>query len=359
MIILFWFYFECVVKFQVVLCECILIFDGGMGIMLQGYQLDELVFCGECFVGGYDSMYMYDYFGVCDLKGNNDLFMLIQLDIICGVYIVYLEVGVDLVEINIFNFICISQVDYYFEYFVYEFNCVGVVLVCVVCDVMEVKMLYKLCFVIGVFGFISCIVLLLLDVNDLGFCNVSFEEFVVNYIELVCGLIDGGVDLIMVEMIFDMFNVKVVLFVLVELFCECGGWLLVMIFGIIIDCFGCIFLGQIVEVFYYLVQYVCLLLVGLNCVFGVVDLWLYIQILVCVVDGYVSIYLNVGLFNVFGEYDEMFEQMVSVICGFVWDGLLNLVGGCCGIMLVYISVIVEVVKDCVLCVLFLLDEVVV
>lgn len=260
MFVLFWLYFDCVNVLFDVLCEWILIIDGVMGMMIQCYGLQEQDYCGECFVGGYDYVYGFgcDYvvFEGYDLKGNNDLLLLICLQIVVDIYIVYLLVGVDLVEINMFNVILVSQVDYYLEYLVYELNKVGVVVVCVCCDVVEVIMLDKLCFVIGVIGFISCIVLISLDVNDFGFCNISFDELCDIYCEVIEGLIDGGVDIFMVEIIFDMFNVKVVLYVLEEVFDVCGVWLLVMIFGIIIDVFGCILFGQIVEVFYVLFVYV-------------------------------------------------------------------------------------------------------
>lgn len=300
--------------------------------MIQSYKLEEVDYCGECFV---------DW--LSDVKGNNDFLLLSCLDVIQVIEKVYFDVGVDIFEINIFNVIQVFQVDYGMQLLVYEFNVEGVCLVCQVVDVKIVEILDKLCFVVGVFGLISCICLIFLDVNNFGYCNVIFDELVENYVEVICGLIEGGVDLILIEIIFDIFNVKVVIFVVQGVFEEFGVELLIMIFGIIIDVFGCILLGQIIEVFWNLVWYVWLILVGLNCVFGVKELWLYIEELLIKVDIYVLVYFNVGLLNVFGEYDELLVEMVVVVEEFVVVGFFNIVGGCCGIILVYIEVIVKVV----------------
>lgn len=267
--------------------------------MIQGYCLSEQDFCGECFV---------DW--LCDLKGNNDLLVFSKFEVICEIYDVYFEVGVDIIEINIFNLMIIVMVDYQMEFLLVEINFVVVKLVCVSVDVWMVCMLEKLCYVVGVFGLINCIVFILFDVNDLVFCNIIFDQLVVVYCEFIWVLVEGGVDLILIEMVFDILNVKVVIYVVKEELEVLGVDLLLMIFGIIIDVFGCMFFGQIIEVFYNLLCYVEVLLFGLNCVFGLDELWQYVQELLCIVECYVIVYLNVGFFNVFGEYDLDVDIMV-------------------------------------------------
>lgn len=177
------------------------------------------------------------------MKGNNDIFCFIQFKIIEDIYCEYFVVGVDIIEINIFNFISILQVDYVIEVYVYELNKVVVVIVWCVIDFFLQQNFEWLCFVVGVIGLFNKILLLLLDVNDFGYCVVIFDEVVVFYSEQINGFFDGGVDLLFVEIIFDIFNVKVVFFVIEIIFVECGQCWFIIIFGIIIDVSGCIFLG--------------------------------------------------------------------------------------------------------------------
>ncbi|MGN6382815.1 MAG: homocysteine S-methyltransferase family protein [Dyella sp.] len=341
-----WLHPERVAKLQAALRARILILDGGMGTMLQGHQLDETAFRGERFADGHDASHTHDHLGACDLKGNNDLLTLTQPDIIRGVHTAYLEAGADLVETNTFNSTRISQADYHLEHLAYELNRAGAALARAACDAMEAKTPHKPRFVIGVLGPTSRTASLSPDVNDPGFRNVSFEELAANYTESARGLIDGGADLIMVETIFDTLNAKAALFALAELFRERGGRLPVMISGTITDRSGRTLSGQTAEAFYYSVQHARPLSVGLNCALGAADLRPHIQTLARVADGYVSTHPNAGLPNAFGEYDETPEQMASVIRGFARDGLLNLVGGCCGTTPAHISAIAEAVKDC-------------
>lgn len=185
--------------------------------------------------------YLYYYLDKLQ-QGNNDILNLIQFDVIEEIYYCYVMVGVDIVEINMFLLMIIVQVDYGMEFVVYDLNVQGVKLVCKVLDWVIVQ---DGCvwFVVGVFGLINCIVSISFDVNNFGYCVVIFDELCIVYVKQVCGLMDGGVDIILIEMIFDMFNVKVVIFVIEEVFVEKGVVLLVMILGIIIDLLGCILLG--------------------------------------------------------------------------------------------------------------------
>jgi 5-methyltetrahydrofolate--homocysteine methyltransferase len=341
-----WLHPERVALLERLLRERILIIDGGMGTMLQQHQLDETAFRGDRFVHGHDSAHTHDHPGSCDLKGNNDLLTLTNPDIIRGVHDAYLEAGADLVETNTFNSTRISQADYHLEHLAYELNREGARLARAACDAMEAKTPDKPRFVIGVLGPTSRTASLSPDVNDPGFRNVTFEELVTNYTEAASGLIEGGADLIMVETIFDTLNAKAALFALSELFHQRGSRLPVMISGTITDRSGRTLSGQTAEAFYYSVQHARPISVGLNCALGAADLRPHVQVLANTAGCFVSTHPNAGLPNAFGEYDETPEQMASVIGGFARDGLLNLVGGCCGTTPAHIKAIAEAVSNC-------------
>ncbi|MBE1159675.1 homocysteine S-methyltransferase family protein [Dyella acidiphila] len=342
-----WLHPERVALLEAALRERILIIDGGMGTMLQGHRLDEEGFRGERFVDGRDSAHdhHHDHPGSCDLKGNNDLLTLTQPDIIRGVHEAYLEVGADLIETNTFNSTRISQADYHLEHVAYELNREGAKLAREACDNYEAKNPAKPRFVIGILGPTSRTASLSPDVNDPGFRNVTFEELVDNYTESAGGLIDGGADLIMVETIFDTLNAKAALFALSELFRARGSRLPVMISGTITDRSGRTLSGQTAEAFYYSVKHIRPLSVGLNCALGAADLRPHVQTLANVADCHVSTHPNAGLPNAFGEYDETPAQMAAVIGGFARDGLLNMVGGCCGTTPAHIKAIAEAVSQ--------------
>ena len=327
--------------------ERILILDGGMGTMLQGHQLDEAGFRGERFVEGRDSehAHAHDHPGACDLKGNNDLLTLTKPQIIRGVHEAYLEAGADLVETNTFNSTRISQADYHLEHLAYELNRESAKLARAACDAYTAKNPAKPRFAIGILGPTSRTASLSPDVNDPGFRNVSFEELVDNYLESASGLLDGGADLIMVETIFDTLNAKAALFALSELFRTRGSRVPVMISGTITDRSGRTLSGQTAEAFYYSVKHIRPLSVGLNCALGAADLRPHIQTLAHIADCYVSTHPNAGLPNAFGEYDETPAQMAAVIGGFARDGLLNMVGGCCGTTPAHIKAIAEAVRE--------------
>ncbi|WP_243042375.1 homocysteine S-methyltransferase family protein [Dyella sedimenti] len=340
-----WLHPERVALLESGLRERILILDGGMGTMLQRHALDETAFRGERFVDGHDSAHAHDHPGSCDLKGNNDLLTLTNPDIIRGVHEAYLEAGADLIETNTFNSTRISQADYHLEHLAYELNLEGARLARAACDAWEARTPGKPRFVIGVLGPTSRTASLSPDVNDPGFRNVTFEELVGNYTESAGGLMDGGADLIMVETIFDTLNAKAALYALSELFRQRGARLPVMISGTITDRSGRTLSGQTAEAFYYSVQHARPLSVGLNCALGAADLRPHVQTLANVATCFVSTHPNAGLPNAFGEYDETPEHMATVIGGFARDGLLNLVGGCCGTTPAHIKAIAEAVHD--------------
>jgi len=340
-----WLHPDRVALLERLLRERILIIDGGMGTMLQGHSLDETAFRGERFIEGHDSTHAHDHPGSCDLKGNNDLLTLTKPEIIRGVHEAYLEAGADLVETNTFNSTRISQADYHLEHLAYELNREGAAVARAACDAMETKTPDKPRFVIGVLGPTSRTASLSPDVNDPGFRNVTFEELVSNYVESASGLVDGGADLIMVETIFDTLNAKAALFALSELFRQRGARLPVMISGTITDRSGRTLSGQTAEAFYYSVQHARPISVGLNCALGAADLRPHVQVLSNTANCFVSTHPNAGLPNAFGEYDETPEQMASVIGGFARDGLLNMVGGCCGTTPAHIKAIAEAVSN--------------
>jgi 5-methyltetrahydrofolate--homocysteine methyltransferase len=340
-----WLHPDRVALLENALRERILILDGGMGTMLQGHQLDEAGFRGERFADGRDSQHTHDHPGSCDLKGNNDLLTLTKPDIIRGVHEAYLEAGADLIETNTFNSTRISQADYHLEHLAYELNRDGAALARAACDAFTAKNPAKPRFVIGVLGPTSRTASLSPDVNDPGFRNVTFEELVVNYTESSNGLIDGGADIIMVETIFDTLNAKAALFAISELFRERGARLPVMISGTITDRSGRTLSGQTAEAFYYSVKHIRPLSVGLNCALGAADLRPHVQTLSNIAESYISTHPNAGLPNAFGEYDETPAQMASIIGSFARDGLLNMVGGCCGTTPAHIKAIAEAVSQ--------------
>ena len=340
-----WLHPDRVALLEQALRQRILILDGGMGTMLQAHELDEKGFRGERFEHGHDGhAHAHDHPG-CDLRGNNDLLTLTQPQIIRGVHDAYLEAGADLIETNTFNSTRISQADYKLQHLAQELNREGAKLARAACDAMAAKTPEKPRFVIGVLGPTSRTASLSPDVNDPGFRNVTFEELAENYTESANGLIDGGADVIMVETIFDTLNAKAALFALSELFHQRGARVPVMISGTITDRSGRTLSGQTAEAFYYSVRHARPLSVGFNCALGAEDLRPHVQTLANLAECYVSTHPNAGLPNAFGEYDETPEHMASVIGGFARDGLLNLVGGCCGTTPAHIKAIAEAVRE--------------
>ena len=349
-----WLHPERVQKLSDALSRRILVIDGAMGTMVQGYSLVEDDYRGERFAHGFDRTHEPDRDAVAnpgaDLKGNNDLLTLTRPDVIGAIHTAYLEAGADLVETNTFNATAVSQADYRLEHLVYELNREGARLARACCDAIEAKTPKengheKPRFVIGVLGPTSRTASISPDVNDPGFRNTSFDELRTTYREAAEGLVDGGADLIMVETIFDTLNAKAALYAVEELFEARGKRLPVMISGTITDLSGRTLSGQTAEAFYASMRHARPLSIGLNCALGAKELRQYVDVLANVSDCYVSTHPNAGLPNAFGEYDETPEQMAAVIGEFARAGLVNLVGGCCGTTPAHIKAIADAVRD--------------
>ena len=321
-----------VAALEAALSERILILDGGMGTMLQQYSLDEAGYRGERFAC------------TChDLKGNNDLLSLTQPEIIRAVHTAYLDAGADLIETNTFNSTSIAQADYHLESLVYELNRESARIARESTDAATAKTPAKPRFVIGILGPTNRTASISPDVNNPGYRNVSFDELVSSYSEAANGLIDGGADAIMVETVFDTLNCKAALFAIDEVFAARGGRLPVMVSGTITDKSGRTLSGQTAEAFYTSIAHARPMSVGLNCALGAEDLRPHLESIAQIATCAVSCHPNAGLPNAFGEYDETPEQMAAVIRSFAEDGLLDIVGGCCGTTPAHIRAIAQAV----------------
>ncbi len=295
----------------------ILVLDGAMGTMIQGYQLQEADYRGDRFA---DSPR--------DLKGNNDLLSITRPDIIGAIHRAYLEAGADILETNTFNSTEVSQADYGLESLVYELNVAGAKLARECADAYSTPERPR--YVAGVLGPTSRTATISPDVNDPGFRNVTFDELVANYREATRGLIDGGADIILIETIFDTLNAKAAIFAVQGYFDEIGFELPVMISGTITDASGRTLSGQTTEAFWYSVAHARPISVGLNCALGADQLRAYVYALSQCADTCVSAHPNAGLPNEFGEYDQTPAEMAEIVAEFASSGLVNIVGGCCG-----------------------------
>ena len=310
--------------------ERILLIDGAMGTMLQAYQLEEADFRGDRF-NDHPS----------DLKGNNDLLSLSRPDVVEAIHTAYLEAGADLIETNTFNANAISQSDYGTEDLVYEINLESAKIARKSAD----KFSHDPRFVCGALGPTNRTASLSPDVNDPGFRNVSFDELAVAYGEQVRGLLDGGVDVLLVETVFDTLNCKAALFAIQSLLEERGEEVPIIVSGTITDASGRTLSGQTVEAFWHSIRHVDLFCVGLNCALGAEQIRPFLDALSTVADTLVSVYPNAGLPNEFGEYDQSPEAMAKIIKEFSDSGLVNLVGGCCGTTPDHIKAIANAVED--------------
>ena len=299
------------------LAERILLLDGAMGTMIQRHGLTDADYRGARFAD-------FDR----ELKGNNDLLTLTRPDVIAGIHRAYLEAGSDIVETNTFNSTAISQADYGLEALVYELNLEGARLARSVADELGTDARPR--FVAGVLGPTSRTASVSPDVNDPGFRNVTFAELVENYTEALRGLIDGGADILLVETVFDTLNCKAALYAIESHFAAGHARLPVMISGTITDASGRTLSGQTAAAFYASVAHVQPLSVGLNCALGVELLRPYVHELAQVAECRVSAHPNAGLPNAFGGYDETAEFMAGHLKQWAQDGMLNIVGGCCG-----------------------------
>ena len=298
----------------------VLVIDGAMGTMIQRYRLDEKGYRGERFKDFQHS-----------LKGNNDLLSLTRPDIIEEIHLQYLQAGADILETNTFNAQRISLADYHMEDLAYEINFESARIakksVKKYLDNTDSK-IFK--WVAGAVGPTNRTLSISPDVNDPSFRAISYDEIVSAYEEQVTALIDGGVDLLIVETIFDTLNAKAAIFAILKVFEEKKIHIPVMISGTITDASGRTLSGQTVEAFLNSVSHIDLLSIGLNCALGAKEMRPYIEELSAKAPFYISAYPNAGLPNQFGEYDETPEEMCHHLGDFLKSGFLNIVGGCCG-----------------------------
>lgn len=298
----------------------IFIIDGAMGTMIQRHKLTESDYRGERFKDWQ-----------LDLKGNNDLLCLTQPDIIEGIHREYLEAGADIIETNTFNSQAISLADYQMEALVGEINLAAARIAGRAAADYTARNPSKPRFVAGAIGPMSKTLSLSPDVNNPGFRAVSFDEVTTAYYEQVKGLVEGGVDLLLIETIFDTLNAKAAIYAIKKYFRDNGQEELpIMISGTITDASGRTLSGQTLEAFYVSVMHARPLSIGLNCALGAQEMRSHIEELSQIAACYTSAYPNAGLPNAMGEYDEQPHETAHFLEDWAQNGFVNIVGGCCG-----------------------------
>lgn len=297
----------------------ILILDGAMGTMIQRHKLEENDYRGERFADWHS-----------DLKGNNDLLVLTQPEIILDIHKQYLAAGADILETNTFNATSISMADYDMQSLVMEINIEAARLAKQAAAEFTAKDPSKPRYVAGVLGPTNRTASISPDVNDPGKRNINFDQLVASYKEACVGLIKGGADIILIETIFDTLNAKAAAYAVDEVFEDMQITLPVMISGTITDASGRTLSGQTAEAFYYSLRHVKPLSFGLNCALGPDLLRQYVKEISDVAECFVSAHPNAGLPNEFGEYDMEGPEMAEHVAEWARSGLVNIVGGCCG-----------------------------
>ena len=313
------------------LAQRLVILDGAMGTMIQQHQLAEADFRGDRFQAHPH-----------DLKGNNDLLSLTRPDIIEGIHLQYFEAGADMVETNTFSSTAIAQADYKLEPFVAELNRAAARVAVQAALRAEAK-LGRRCFVAGTLGPLNRTLSMSPDVNRPDFRAVNWDQVVAAYLEQARALVAGGVDVLLVETIFDTLNAKAAVFALEQLFDELGARLPLMISVTITDASGRTLSGQTVGAFYNSIRHAHPLSIGINCALGGAQMRPYVEELAGLAECYVSCYPNAGLPNAFGGYDESPADMAKVLGDFAANGWLNIVGGCCGSTPAHITAIAQAV----------------
>jgi 5-methyltetrahydrofolate--homocysteine methyltransferase len=317
----------------------ILILDGAMGTMIQARKLGEADYRGPAACGLHDHPH--------DLKGDNDLLVLSRPDLIVAIHDEFLEAGADIIETNTFNATRIAQADYGLESRVHEINLAAARLARAAADAWTAKTRDKPRFVAGALGPTNRTATISPDVNDPGFRNVSYDELVAAYTEAIDGLVEGGVDLLLVETVFDTLNAKAALFAIEQYFDAHGVRLPIIVSGTITDASGRTLSGQTPEAFWNSVRHVQPLAVGLNCALGAALMRPYIEEIARVADTFVSCYPNAGLPNPMSDtgYDETPATTARLLGDFAAHGFVNIVGGCCGTTPAHIRAIAEAVKS--------------
>ena len=297
--------------------ERILILDGAMGSLIQNYRLDEAGYRGARFAAWGQPV-----------KGNNDLLNLTRPDIIEDIHRQYLEAGADLIETNTFNAQVISMADYGMESLVREINVEGARLAKRAADALSTP--DKPRFVAGAIGPTNRTLSLSPDVNRPAYRNITFDELASAYQEQAEALMEGGVDVLLIETVFDTLNAKAALYAVQEAFLQQGRELPIMVSGTITDASGRTLSGQTTEAFLISLSHMPLLSIGLNCALGAKDLRPYLQTLAAEAPFLVSAYPNAGLPNAFGGYDETPEDMAAAVKEYLDLSIVNILGGCCG-----------------------------
>ena len=317
-------------KLERLLKERILVLDGAMGTMLQAYKFEEEDFRGTRFK---------DF--ELALKGNNDLLSITQPEALKDIHRKYLEAGADILETNTFSSTSIGMADYGMEDLVYEINYAAASLATEVAKEFTDKNPEKPRFVAGSMGPTNKTASMSPDVNDPGFRGISFDELRVAYKEQAEALLDGGVDLLLVETVFDTLNAKAALFAIEEIQQERGQRIEVMLSGTITDASGRTLSGQTAEAFLISVSHFPMLSIGFNCALGANLMQPHLETIAFKTDFAVSAHPNAGLPNAFGAYDETPEQMAEQIKSYLDKGLVNIVGGCCGTTPAHIKAIAD------------------
>jgi 5-methyltetrahydrofolate--homocysteine methyltransferase len=308
----------------------ILILDGAMGTMIQRYKLDENDFRNDA---------LKDH--VHPLKGNNDLLSVTRPDVVRAIHAQYFDAGADIIETNTFSGTTIAQADYRLEHMVYDINYYSAKIAREVADEYTAKNPAKPRYVAGAMGPTNKTASISPDVNDPGFRGVTFDELVTAFKEQCRALIDGGVDLLLFETIIDTLNAKAALYAAQELFDEIGKTYPIMVSGTITDASGRTLSGQTTEAFLISMEHVPLMSIGLNCALGAEALRPYLQVLANKSNFFVSAYPNAGLPNEMGEYDQSPNAMSKQVEEFCKEGLVNILGGCCGTTPDHIKAIAE------------------
>lgn len=321
-------------QIEALLQEKILILDGAMGTMIQQYKLSEEDYRGERFKDFPHS-----------LKGNNDLLVLTQPQIIEEIHRSFLDAGADIIETNTFNSNRISMADYHMEDLAMEMNIEAARLARKLTDEFTQKNPSKPRFVAGSIGPTNRTASISPDVNNPGYRAVTFDELKEVYLEQARALIQGGAHILLIETIFDTLNAKAAVYAVLELKEELGEDIPVMISGTITDASGRTLSGQTTEAFWISLSHAEPLSIGLNCALGADQMRPYVEELAKVAWTHVSTHPNAGLPNEFGEYDDSPEHMAAVIKEFAQSHFLNIVGGCCGTSPEHIRAIAEAVKD--------------
>jgi 5-methyltetrahydrofolate--homocysteine methyltransferase len=317
--------------------ERILIIDGAMGTMIQRHKLEEKDYRGERFKNWHT-----------EIKGNNDILCLTRPEIVKDVHKQYLAAGANIIETNTFNAQAISLADYEMQPLAYEINVAAAKVAREA--VNEFKAEHGITandrFVAGAIGPMSKTLSLSPDVNNPGFRSVTFDEVANAYYEQICGLVDGGVDILLVETIFDTLNAKAAIYAINKYNRDTKRERLpIMISGTITDASGRTLSGQTLEAFYISVMHANPISIGLNCALGAQQMRPHVEELSQIAACYVSAYPNAGLPNAMGEYDESPEQTAAIIAEWAKEGWVNLVGGCCGTTPPHIAAIASAMKN--------------